>query len=78
LEIVDASYDEKTYLNYMAKGENEMKDLKTVLIICEELLNKGYVDAVKEILKEVNHVRTREISFEEYCEVTKKALNQRT
>lgn len=39
-----------------------MKDLKTVLIICEELLNKGYVDAVKEILKETNHERTREIS----------------
>lgn len=41
-----------------------MKDLKTVLIICEELLNKGYVDAVKEILKEINHKRTSDVSVE--------------
>lgn len=31
-----------------------MKDLLTVTIICEELLKKGYVDATKEILKDVN------------------------
>lgn len=37
-----------------------MKDLKTVLIICEELLNKGYVDATKEILKEVNHKKQQD------------------
>lgn len=33
---------------------NEQKDLITVLLICEELLSKGYVDAVKEIMREVN------------------------
>jgi hypothetical protein len=40
-----------------------MKDLKTVLLICEELLYKGYVDAVKEILKDVNHEQTKKIGL---------------
>lgn len=50
---------EKSINNYEKQesyriGVGYMKDLKTVLIICEELLNKGYVDAVKEVLKETN------------------------
>lgn len=40
-----------------------MKDLKTVLIICEELLNEGYVDAVKEVLAAVNSSKTEGVAI---------------
>lgn len=43
-----------------------MKDLKTVLVICEELITKGYIDAVKEILKEINHEKTSHINRPTY------------
>lgn len=35
-------------------GKSEKYDKTTVLRLVEYLLNEGYVDAVKEILKEVN------------------------